>query len=327
MAPGGPTVALTKHWDGARWRLIRSQQPGEDSFLWGVADLSPTDAWAVGETIGQATVLPYVEHWDGSNWQLVPIDGPGIGQLNAISAHAPDDVWMVGTGDGGPSGFPHSFFGHWDGSSIHRVKPARLTKARSNELTAIATIASDDVWAVGEHGQGGSTYLPLIEHYDGAAWSVVSSDPTAGSTVNLTGVDGLSSNDAWTVGWNVRAGEQTISALAEHWDGTRWTTSATVTPGYSSNLTGVSVISTDDVWAVGTWARSEQNQRSLPLIEHWDGSSWSIIDPPPSRHHAGALIESVSMDQADDGFLVGSALSDGLASPYTAHWDGKTWSR
>ena len=327
QAVGDNTLAMTKHWDGTRWRVVPSELPGEDTFLWGVADLSTADAWAVGETLGMATIQPFAEHWDGSQWKLVPLNGPGIGRLDAVSAHDSDDVWMVGTGDGGPFGYPHAFIEHWDGSHIQRVKPANLTTAKVNELTSIAVIASDDVWAVGEHGRAGFTNLPLIERYDGTSWSVVSGDPSVGSTANLTGVDGTSSHDAWTVGWDVQPGDQTISALAEHWDGSRWTTSPTVTPGYSSNLTSVSVVSTDDVWAVGTWARSEQNQRSRPLIEHWDGHSWSIIDPPPTPPQAGTTLDSISMDRANDGFVVGEASSAGRGTSYTARWDGTTWSR
>ena len=196
-----------------------------------------------------------------------------------------------------------------------------------NELTAVGAVAGDDVWAVGGHGRAGSTDLPLIERYDGTSWSVVAGDPSVGSTANLTGVDGTSSADAWTVGWNVKSGDRTISALAEHWDGTRWTVSPTPTPGYSSNLTSVSVVSTDDVWAVGTWARSEQNQRDLPLIEHWDGQTWSIIDPPSTPRGAGASLESVSMDRANDGIVVGETSNAGIAASYSARWDGETWSR
>ena len=123
QSQGDNTLAMTKHWDGTRWRVVPSELPGEDTFLWGVADLSTTDAWAVGETLGMATILPFAEHWDGSDWKLVSLKGPGIGKLNAVSAHTTDDVWMVGTEDGGPFGYPHAFIEHWDGSTSNVSSP------------------------------------------------------------------------------------------------------------------------------------------------------------------------------------------------------------
>jgi hypothetical protein len=327
QAAGGDTLGLTRHWDGTSWKTVPSVHPGEDSFLWGVTDLSPTDAWAVGETIGEATLLPFAEHWDGIEWSLVRMrNRPGIGKLNAVSASGPDDVWMVGTGYANPLETPQRFIEHWDGTRIRRVKPGRLDRARSTELTSVTALAPNDVWAVGSHGRHGQTYLPLVEHYDGTSWSVVADDPGIGHNVSLNGVDAASADDAWIVGWHVREGDPTSSAWAEHWDGTQWTQSPAVTPGYGSYFTGVSVVSSDDVWAVGTWARALPQRTDRPLIEHWDGTAWSVVTGP-SGVHTAVNIESVSMDSASDGLAVGEKTKSAQTTPYTAHWNGTVWSR
>ena len=326
-APGGSTLALTRHWDGSKWRVVRSEHPGEDSFLWGTVDIGAGDAWAVGESLGGATMLPLAEHWDGTSWTAVSVTGTGLGRLNAVDGRDSDDVWLVGEGVTGSRAIPRAFIAHWDGSRIHGVKPARLTQGKYGALTSVALIAGDDVWAVGEHGRAGQTNRPLIEHWDGTAWTSVPSDARGGSTANLAGVDGTSSSDSWAVGWHVARGTQTIAAFAEHWDGRSWTMSDIPAPGYASSLTGVSAISADDVWAVGSWARSKQPQRTLPLIEHWDGSSWSIVDAPAGDGHQSISIRAVSFDQPADGFAVGETDRSMGARQYTIQWDGHSWSR
>ncbi len=326
-APGEHTLALTRHWDGTSWKTVPSAHPGDYSFLWGVATLSPTDAWAVGETLGGATVLPFAEHWDGSDWtEVVLRNRPGLGVLNAVSASGPNDVWMVGTGDANPRGYPRTFIEHWDGKRIERVKPGTLERARGTTLTSVSAVAPNDVWAVGTHGRHGQTYLPLVEHFDGTSWSVVADDPAIGRTVSLNGVDAASANDAWLVGWNVADGAPSISAMAEHWDGTQWTQVPALTPGYSSYFTSVSVVASDDVWAVGTWSKILPQRTDRPLIEHWDGTAWSVVSGPSGLHTA-VNIESVSMAGPSDGFAVGEKTQSGHTAPYAVHWDGTAWDR
>lgn len=244
-APGANTAALTRHWDGEHWQVVDSVHPSEYSFLWGVADISPTDVWAVGEMIGSAEVLPFAEHWDGSQWtQIDIIHRPGMGKLTAVSASGPDDVWMVGSRDDqNPFQRSTPFIAHWDGHRISVVHPARYQHARTTELTGVSAAATDDVWAVGTHGRHGETDAPLLEHYDGVSWSLVPSDPAQGKVADLSGVAAVAPDDAWSVGWYVAPGHTTISAYAQHWDGSAWTQSqsrhpatARTSPGSTSSL-------------------------------------------------------------------------------------------
>src|SRR5438552_18107105 len=48
----------------------------------------------------------------------------------------------------------------------------------------------------------------------------------------------------------------------------------------SSSLYGVSAVSSNDVWAVGYYSNGSS---LLPLTEHWNGSSWSIVPRRPSH--------------------------------------------
>jgi hypothetical protein len=325
---GGHSLGLTRHWDGSRWRTVDSVHPMDYSFVWGVADISPSDAWAVGEGLGGAMMLPFIEHWDGTSWRQKHFHGPGIGKLTAVSASGPDDVWMIGTrNDTNPFQYPRAMVVHWDGQSLRIVHHiARFDKRRSVELTSVSAVSPDDVWIAGNHGGHGQAYLPFTEHFDGTSWTIVNGDPAQGTNADLAAIDADAANDAWSVGWYVPAGESTIAAYAQHWDGTSWTQSPVPTLGYGSYLTGVSVVAPDDVWAVGTWTKRIFIGTSKPFVLHWDGKSWAIVDAPHGTNGA-SFVESVSMDSSSDGFAVGETTSDTRAWPYVIHWDGTAWTR
>src|SRR5207247_2313765 len=80
-----------------------------------------------------------------------------------------------------------------------------------------------------------------------------------------------------------------IQTPALHWDGSAWSIVATPNaPMDWSRLYGVAATSSNDVWAVG----ASQDVASVPgrtLIEHWDGSAWSIV-PSPSP---GAVVNEL----------------------------------
>ena len=131
----------------------------------------------------------------------------------------------------------------------------------------------------------------------------------------------LSSTDVWAVGqWRRFSGTDYDHALVEHWDGTSWAVIQTPHPSLPiSILFGVAALSSSDVWAVGYEEDLISGYRTL--IEHWDGSTWTIIQ---DGTHEGWLT-SVSAIAPDDVWAVGSTnyVGQGLIE----HWDGTTWTK
>ena len=97
-------TTLVEHWDGHKWRVVASPNPGWGSNgLLAVAGISAHDVWAVG---GYTNNLPdtlqgqtLVEHWNGHTWQVVPSESPGL-LGNALSGitRVPETqtLWAVG---------------------------------------------------------------------------------------------------------------------------------------------------------------------------------------------------------------------------------------
>ena len=113
--------------------------------------------------------------------------------------------------------------------------------------------AADDVYVVGERG--------AILHWNGAAWSRVSSD----ADTRLVTVHGRGPQDVWAVGGYYDDTADLWETLTLRWNGSSWRRVLSPSPGtYSNALSGVDAVGPNDVWAVGTWT-SGDGVRTLAL--------------------------------------------------------------
>jgi hypothetical protein len=119
----------------------------------------------------------------------------------------------------------------------------------------------------------------------------------------------------WAVG-NVGGGYP----ILQHWDGARLT--QTLQTEIAGVLNDVATISPTDAWAVG-----QLNNSGYPktLIEHWDGTSWTIV-PSPSPGLSDYLY-GVSAAAPGDVWAAGDYSPPGNQGlqPLYLHWDGTSW--
>ena len=121
----------------------------------------------------------------------------------------------------------------------------------------------------------------------------------------------VSANDIWAVGNSGTYGGQR-STLAEHWNGSTWSIAPTPNgPNEVNWLLGADAVASNDVWAVGYSATNppEQSFRRT-LIEHWNGSAWSVIPSPnPTPPLSGGPVSNelygVAAVSANDVWAVG----------------------
>jgi hypothetical protein len=91
-----------------------------------------------------------------------------------------------------------------------------------------------------------------------------------------------------------------------HWDGSAWSVIPSPNAGpaaFSSQLTAVTAVASNDVWAVGFTTDT--------LVEHWDGNHWGIV---PSQ--SGGGLWGVAAVNARDLWAVGAGNGQPLVERY-----------
>lgn len=275
------------HFNGTKWTAFTVPDIKGDntSLLGGVVDLSPTNVWAVGlinkDTEGKQP-NQVIEHYDGTAWTVSrgpsfrTTDEPALESVTAISA---SDIWAAGFILTDDFSALYPLFEHYDGTAW----TAFLTLDSDAVMYGVSADATNDVWAVGTVAE----YSTVIEHYDGSTWSVIAS-PNAGAGWNvLFGVAALSPTNVWAVGWYTQQVNSTRpeKTLIEHWDGTSWSivSSPNIGPNtqYQSNqLWGITAVSANDIWAFGSYFAASGSGEQSTLVEHWNGTNWSIVASP-----------------------------------------------
>jgi hypothetical protein len=188
---------LIEHYDGLTWRIQASPNPGaEGDYLVGVAALSSSSAWAVGQQ--ESSDRPLVEHYNGSSWVVQPSNGPSSGELVSASAESASDVWAVGSRFISASSH-QTLIEHYDGTSWSVVPSP--TPDGDAQLLAVRATSPTNAWAVGSYDSSLCCLArTLILHWDGTSWTRVTS-PNVGPFPNiLSGLAATSSTNAFAVG-------------------------------------------------------------------------------------------------------------------------------
>jgi len=292
----GDFIALK--FDGQTWNSVAPVFPGGEGALDGVTVISPTDVWAVGSVLLNGThLISVIEHYDGTRWKLV--DNPQFAsgsKLYKVQAFSANDIYAVGEfHSDSQKGKP--LVEHYDGTKWSVVQVPALKNVKNAVLSAVAGLSHNDFWIAGTTAkfQGGSGD-PLVFHFDGQQFNQVQ---FPGTGVSIGGIAEIAANDAWIVGGS------NGSPLAAHWDGTAFTIVPAPGKGTGSGFTGVSAISSDNIWASGSV--TDVNKGFLYLIEHWDGKSWTISKIHPTPGGFDAMFGAKAFPSGSV-FMIGVAL-------------------
>ena len=203
----------------------------------------------------------------------------------------------------------------------------QATVGGTGVLFAVTALSSQDAWAVGfsTSGSGDATRdTPRIEHWNGSQWlsSLSPSLPFSGilQAVYATGPrDIWAVGESWTLNTSVSPSRDQFSTLAENWNGSRWRIVRSPSPGgYLNELWSVSGTSASNIWAIGV--DGNWNAPGPPsLIEHWDGSTWSVVPAPTSV----GLMSVVALSSSNAWVVGWSGQSGG--QEVLLRWTGSTW--
>jgi hypothetical protein len=255
-----------------------------------------------------------------AGWRVTPSPNQG-GRSNAllgVAAASSRDVWSVGEFTSGISvNSLRTLAEHWTGASwsiVPTPNPATGT-GDYDSLRAVSALSGNDAWATGYSGNANFVAdRTLIEHWNGAEWSVVAS-PNPYTSQELYGVSAVSSGDIWAVGQYANYGPSAYGGLIERWNGSQW---SEVPNPATYGLYGVAALSASNAWAVGG-----------PQILHWDGSSWRVVPSPQPQNGGGYQLRAIAAVSANDVWAVGyREVPSGEGYFYDTlieHWNGTSW--
>lgn len=298
---------------------VASPSPGStDNVLGAVAAAGTRHMWAVGRQASGSNYRNLILFNGGRGWSQVVAPDPGPktdDELTAVSASGPSDAWAAGfyaTGNPAKPFAPQAL--HWDGTSWSaKPLPALPGEFDSDTGPGIVDISPTDAWLVGSY-LGPAADVSVIAHWNGTAWSLVS-HPAAASTLSAAAASGP--GDVWAAG---SGPGPSFPAVIEHYNGSKWTTSATL-PGI--HLSAVTSISPARAWAVGTSGTSGDQTATV----RWNGSAWKVVPSPnPSSQNA---LYGVSAAPGGGVWAVGTEVDFGSGvgeyQPMAMRWDGKAW--
>lgn len=190
--------------------------PSDYNELDTTASTGPADAWAVGFSRVRfpSPFRANIEHFNGKTWSIVaaaPLPKTLDTRLHGVAALNPSSAWAVGSQASSSTNRIGSLIERWNGSNW-TVMASPADEPPGGELAAVTALSAQNVWAVGDAGR-----VPLIEHFDGRAWSVVPGAglpsrrdacwasprrraPTCGPSVTRAGVIPLRSSSTSTAG-------------------------------------------------------------------------------------------------------------------------------
>jgi len=315
------------HWDGISWVSVSIPPTAIGVDLYSVFMLpGGLDGWAVGAISGTAAVLRWSGTWPTGAWSKFTITSAPSQILRGVFLSSQVQGWAVG--DAGT-------ILRWDGAGW-----LATTSPTVQNLYSVFTVSTTDAWAVGASD--------TIIRWNGASWTGPMIAPTL--HVNYRSIRMISASDGWIAGiidptskegtllrWNGAAWAIVRSWVTVDLNGlfmlpgaggtglvvgdaetiARWNSSiwfAQTSPTFT-NLNAVSMISTNDGWAVG----------NNGTIFRYDGASWSHYETLPSQVNLYGL----HMRTSTDGWAVGAALPmtnpSGGFPPTILRWDGAAW--
>src|SRR5580698_9417043 len=201
-----------------------------------------------------------------------------------VYAASPTDVWAVGV-PGGTDAFEHWNGTSWTGQGL----PAGIATAAGNSasVSSITGTSASNITAVGtgDINTGGTIVQESVAfHFNGTAWS----EMTIPANVELGPVLAFSATNLWSVNNN---------GDAEQFNGTTWTTTSLPVPTTLPDLdmTSISGSSPSDIWAAGTAFQEGLHRDNSPVLEHFNGTSWSNVTVPAK----GGLTDVVDISPTD----------------------------
>jgi hypothetical protein len=278
--PSAPRQTLIESWNGTRWSVVTSPDPGRVNVLQGVSCASAASCTAAGyyaKRGGPDNTL--IESWNGTSWSVVPSPNPTklVNIFSGVSCASAASCTAVGYSRGRRATIEKTLIESWNGTSWSAI-PSPNPSRTFNTLGGVSCVSASACTAVGGWNGPAGHGRTLIESWNGTKWSAVAS-PDPAPYDGLDNVSCVSANACTAVGNSTQTTTGTAaSTLIESWNGTSWSVVPSPNGETVSRLDGVSCVSATACTATGY--QDGPSPEPSTLVESWDGTSWSVVASP-----------------------------------------------
>ncbi len=218
---------------------------------------------------------------------------------------------------------------HW----TPRTLPQPPNSGGGHQALDVSCVEANECVAVGQNWNlDVSTYATLAESWNGSEWTAMDTPNPPGLNEGwqhnwyalLSGVSCASASDCLAVGY-YRDPSESVKPLTEHWDGEEWEILSTSMPSgaVSAQLNGVSCPSTSACTAVGYSENGSGTKK--PLVERWDGGTWTVQSAPNPGGTSGSRLLAVSCATTDSCTAVGFNHAVEEETTLAERWNGIEW--
>jgi hypothetical protein len=266
------TLPTAERWNGSKWSVLTVPAPSgaTAAFLGAVSCASATTCQATGSSAaGTSSSITLAESWNGTKWSIESTPSPNPGKpdtLTGVSCPSASLCWAVGYTF--PTNFTGTLTEKWNGSKWSVVT---TPTSKANQAIGDACFSTSACMTVGIS----NSLFAFAQDWNGTTWKLTPAPgkPSGATTSELNAVACAAAATCEAAGTYNKSGSS--PALAEGWNGTKWTVQSTPAIGGSTfaSLQGVSCTASSNCWAVGENISSSATD---PLIEKWNGTSWSV---------------------------------------------------
>lgn len=270
--------------------------------------------------------VPLAMIWTGTRWRrtAVPLaQGFPQGELFSISCTSP--VYCVAVGHSVRGGYSTPLAETWNGRTWTAQALPRVTGRSYGASYGVSCAAARTCVATVSFTPDPVAGYALAETLNGTQWTLREVLLPLGGSGGFAGVSCLSTTHCVLAGDYGRQSHGLV--LFESWDGRDFTPMQAISPESLLGIGGVSCASATSCAAIGA-TRGPANQDPLPLVEVWNGTTWSVVSVPG---HKGLMTQLVGVSCGAATRCAAAGITNStFGAEETSHglaltYDGRSW--
>ncbi|TMB91861.1 MAG: hypothetical protein E6J45_04350 [Chloroflexi bacterium] len=304
---------------------------GSVNALYRIACSSATRCTAVGSYKNTSgTTVTLAQRWNGIDWFVQSTPNPsGVTFSLLFDVSCPAMITCTAVGNYQKNTTLKQtvpLAESWNGASWVIQSTPVPNGALGSALSGVSCRSATVCTAVGFYVNSSGVRLPLVERWNGTAWSIQAAPkPSGAKAATLYDVACPSTSLCLAVGNYVNSSSVTVT-LVERWNGSKWSIQPSPNPSgaTATMLTDVACPSTTSCTSVGNAVNSASVL--VPLAERWNGTSWTVQATPTPAGAVATVLSGVSCPSTTSCTAVGAyANSSNVTVTLAEHWNGSAW--